>query len=59
MFEYYATGVYVGSNKIQVNGQLTLDALLPEKEIPVFSDSRLGGSRVGGPATTRKQTEMS
>lgn len=58
-FEYYAIGVYVGSNQIQVNGQLTLDALLPEKDIPVFSDSRLSGHRVCSPAMTRNQKAMS
>jgi len=42
-----------------VNGQLTIDALLPGKEIPVFSDRRLGGPRVGSPAMTRNQTAMS
>lgn len=59
MFEYYAIGVYVGSNQIQVNGQLTLDALLQKKEIPLFSDSRLGGTRVGNPAMTSNQKAMS
>jgi len=42
-----------------VNGQLTLDALLPGKEIPVSSDRRLDRPRVGSPAMTRNQTVMS
>jgi hypothetical protein len=59
MFEYYAIGVYVGTNYIKLNGQLTLDVLIPGKEIPVISDRRLGRPRVGNPAMTRNQTAMS
>ena len=42
-----------------MNGQLTLDASLPGKEIPVFSDKRVGRHRVRSPAMTRNQTAMS